>query len=38
VDDFTSDYDVSDAIWIPFQKYVTESPVESQGSEDDFEN
>jgi hypothetical protein len=29
---------VSDAIRISFQKYVTGSPVGSQGREDDFEN
>jgi hypothetical protein len=38
VDDFTSDHDVSDEIWTPSQKYVTESPLENKGSEDDFEN
>jgi hypothetical protein len=38
VDDFLSDHDVSDAIWIRSQQYVIESPLASQGSEDDFEN
>jgi hypothetical protein len=38
VDGFPSDHDVNDAIWIPFQKYATGSPVAGQEREDDFEN
>jgi hypothetical protein len=36
--DYTSDHDVSDAIWIRSQKYVIESPLANQGSDEDFEN
>jgi hypothetical protein len=36
--DYTSDHYVSDAIWIRSQKYVIESPLASQGRDEDFEN